>query len=48
MAAIIIDGKAIAAGIRDEVRLEAESLKKRGITPCLAVILAGENPASLS
>jgi len=45
---IIIDGKAIAAGIREEVRLEAGRLKERGITPCLAVILAGENPASLS
>jgi methylenetetrahydrofolate dehydrogenase (NADP+)/methenyltetrahydrofolate cyclohydrolase len=48
MAAIIIDGKAIAAGIREEVRLEAGRLKERGITPCLAVILAGENPASVS
>jgi methylenetetrahydrofolate dehydrogenase (NADP+)/methenyltetrahydrofolate cyclohydrolase len=48
MAAIIIDGKAIAAGIREEVRLEAESFKERGITPCLAVILAGEDPASVS
>jgi len=45
---IIIDGKAIAAEIREEVRLEVERLKERGITPCLAVILAGENPASLS
>jgi len=48
MAAIIIDGKAIAAGIREEVRLEAEGLKGQGITPCLAVILVGENPASLT
>jgi methylenetetrahydrofolate dehydrogenase (NADP+)/methenyltetrahydrofolate cyclohydrolase len=48
MAAIIIDGKAIAAGIREEVRLEVGQLKERGITPCLAVILAGENPASVS
>jgi len=48
MAAIIIDGKAIAAGIREEIRLEVGRLKERGITPCLAVILAGENPASVS
>ena len=48
MSAIIIDGKAISAGIREEVRLEAQRLKERGITPCLAVILVGENPASLS
>ena len=48
MAAIIIDGKATAAGIQEEVRLEVGRLKERGITPCLAVILAGENPASVS
>jgi len=48
MAAIIIDGKAIAAGIREEVRLEVQRLKERGVTPCLAVILVGENPASVS
>jgi len=48
VAAIIIDGKAIAAGIREEVRLATERLKERGITPCLAVILVGGNPASLS
>jgi len=48
MPAIIINGKAIAAEIREEVRLETQRLKKRGITPCLAVILVGENPASLS
>jgi methylenetetrahydrofolate dehydrogenase (NADP+)/methenyltetrahydrofolate cyclohydrolase len=45
---IIIDGKSTAASIREEVRLDAGRLKERGITPCLAVILAGENPASLS
>jgi methylenetetrahydrofolate dehydrogenase (NADP+) / methenyltetrahydrofolate cyclohydrolase len=45
---IIIDGKAIAASIREEVRLEVVRLKARGITPCLAVILVGENPASVS
>jgi methylenetetrahydrofolate dehydrogenase (NADP+) / methenyltetrahydrofolate cyclohydrolase len=48
MAAIIIDGKAIAAGIREEVRLEVQGLKERGITPCLAVVLVGDNPASVS
>jgi len=48
MPAIIIDGKAIAAAVREEVRLEVQRLKERGITPCLAVILAGGNPASVS
>ena len=48
MAAIIIDGKVTAAKQREEARQRAERLKERGITPCLAVILVGEDPASLS
>jgi methylenetetrahydrofolate dehydrogenase (NADP+)/methenyltetrahydrofolate cyclohydrolase len=43
----LIDGKAIALKIRAELKKEVEALKKnRGITPGLAVILVGENPAS--
>jgi 5,10-methylene-tetrahydrofolate dehydrogenase/methenyl tetrahydrofolate cyclohydrolase len=49
MAAKIIDGKAIAAAVQDEVRAEAEVLKaKHGIVPGLATVLVGENPASVS
>jgi len=48
MGAIIIDGKATAAQHREETRQRASRLKERGITPCLAVILVGEDPASLS
>jgi len=48
MAAIIIDGKAVAAKKRNEVREQVSRLKKRGINPCLAVVLVGENPASLT
>jgi methylenetetrahydrofolate dehydrogenase (NADP+)/methenyltetrahydrofolate cyclohydrolase len=48
VAALIIDGKATAASIREEIRLGVDCVKERGITPCLAVILAGENPASVS
>ena len=48
MAAIIIDGKAVAAKIRSEVRERTARVKERGINPCLAVILVGDNPASLS
>lgn len=45
--AIIIDGKATSAIIKEEVRLEAEKLKaEKGLTPGLAVIIVGENPAS--
>jgi len=45
--AVIIDGNSIAQEILDTVRTEALALKeKTGIVPGLAVILAGENPAS--
>ncbi len=44
--AIRIDGKAIAADIRAELAVRANALKEKGVTPCLAVILAGEDPAS--
>ena len=44
--ATIIDGKAIAAKIRGEIAADAASLKARGVTPGLAVVLVGENPAS--
>ena len=48
MAAIVVDGKALAAKVRIEVKERVEALKKRGINPCLAVILVGEDPGSLS
>ena len=48
MSAKIIDGKEIAAQVRKEVAEKVAELKKNGITPCLAVILVGENPASVS
>ncbi|MDR0312538.1 MAG: bifunctional 5,10-methylene-tetrahydrofolate dehydrogenase/5,10-methylene-tetrahydrofolate cyclohydrolase [Treponema sp.] len=48
MAAIIIDGKKTAEKVRDRLKLRTNKLKDRGIIPCLAVILVGENPASVS
>ncbi len=42
----IIDGKAISAALRGEIAAEVTELKKQGITPGLAVILVGEDPAS--
>ena len=42
----IIDGKAIAAAIRQEVAREAETLAERDITPGLATVLVGDDPAS--
>lgn len=42
----IIDGKKISLEIKDEVKAKVEALKQKGVEPCLAVILVGENPAS--
>jgi methylenetetrahydrofolate dehydrogenase (NADP+)/methenyltetrahydrofolate cyclohydrolase len=46
MTARIIDGKAIAQEVRAEWKLRADALKARGVTPGLAVIIVGEDPAS--
>ncbi|MCS7222665.1 MAG: bifunctional methylenetetrahydrofolate dehydrogenase/methenyltetrahydrofolate cyclohydrolase FolD [Anaerolineae bacterium] len=47
MTATIIDGKAIAAEIRQQVKVEVERLKaKYGKVPGLATVLVGDNPAS--
>ena len=44
----LIDGKAIAQKSNDESRAAVAELKSRGITPGLAVVLIGENPASVA
>jgi len=47
MSAQLIDGKAFAATVREKVTAEVEKLKEvHGITPGLAVVLVGEDPAS--
>lgn len=48
MSAVLIDGKAIAAEVKSDVAEKVRVLKEKGIIPCLAVILVGENPASVS
>lgn len=49
MSAKIIDGKLLAANLRAEIAAGVEKLKaEKGVTPGLAVILVGENPASVS
>ncbi|MCI6799345.1 MAG: bifunctional methylenetetrahydrofolate dehydrogenase/methenyltetrahydrofolate cyclohydrolase FolD [Spirochaetia bacterium] len=48
MSAVIIDGKAIAQNVRKEVAEQVKELNAKGISPCLAVILVGNNPASVS
>ena len=46
MTAQIIDGIAVSKQLRTDVALRSAALRARGITPGLAVILVGENPAS--
>lgn len=42
----ILDGKAVSAAVREEIAQEVEALKRRGVTPGLAVIVVGDDPAS--
>ncbi|HEX5125655.1 MAG TPA: bifunctional methylenetetrahydrofolate dehydrogenase/methenyltetrahydrofolate cyclohydrolase FolD [Rhodocyclaceae bacterium] len=46
MTARILDGNALAAKIRTDIAAQAADLNARGVRPCLAVILVGDNPAS--
>jgi methylenetetrahydrofolate dehydrogenase (NADP+)/methenyltetrahydrofolate cyclohydrolase len=46
MTARILDGNALAAAVRGQLAERAASLTARGVQPCLAVILVGEDPAS--
>jgi methylenetetrahydrofolate dehydrogenase (NADP+)/methenyltetrahydrofolate cyclohydrolase len=46
MAAIILDGKKVAAEIQAEVAAEVAAMTAAGLRPGLAVVLVGHNPAS--
>jgi len=46
MTAQLIDGNALSRQLRGEVRERTAALTRRGITPGLAVVLVGDNPAS--
>lgn len=46
MSAQLIDGNALSQQLRRDVAARAQALKARGITPGLAVVLVGDNPAS--
>ena len=46
MSAKILDGKALAAQVRAQVKSKVAALAQRGIRPGLAVVLAGDDPAS--
>ena len=48
MAAVILDGKAVANAIKAELALEVIELKKQGITPGLGTLLVGDDPGSHS
>jgi len=44
--AVLIDGKAVASKIRAQVAERVARLCERGIVPCLATVLVGDDPAS--
>ncbi|WFE62257.1 bifunctional methylenetetrahydrofolate dehydrogenase/methenyltetrahydrofolate cyclohydrolase [Micromonospora sp. WMMD714] len=46
MTAIILDGKATAAQIKDELRVRVKALAERGVTPGLGTVLVGADPGS--
>lgn len=48
MAATIIDGKAVSRKIKEQVQTRVENLKQQGVVPGLAVVIVGEDPASLT
>ncbi|WBB66498.1 bifunctional methylenetetrahydrofolate dehydrogenase/methenyltetrahydrofolate cyclohydrolase [Micromonospora sp. WMMD812] len=46
MTATLLDGKATAADIKDELRARVKALAERGITPGLGTVLVGSDPGS--
>ena len=46
MSATILDGQKLATALLDELGGRVAACKARGVTPCLAVVLVGEDPAS--
>ena len=48
MTAQLIDGNAVAAAIKDELKQRVVALKAKGITPGLATLMVGEDPGSVS
>ncbi len=44
--AVIIDGKALSAKLKNNLKNDVDALKNKGVEPCLAVIIVGDNPAS--
>lgn len=46
MSAVRMDGKALSAKVRGSILAETKALKEKGVTPGLAVIIVGNDPAS--
>lgn len=46
MSAVWMDGRAVAKAIKEDIARETETILASGVTPHLAVVLVGENPAS--
>ncbi|MDH5697694.1 MAG: bifunctional 5,10-methylenetetrahydrofolate dehydrogenase/5,10-methenyltetrahydrofolate cyclohydrolase, partial [Nitrosopumilus sp.] len=46
MVGVRIDGKNIAQSVKERVKKAVTELKNQGISPCLATVLVGDNPAS--
>ena len=46
MGAILMDGKAVSAKVKEEVAVEVKALGEKGITSKLAVVIVGDDPAS--
>lgn len=46
MSAILLDGKAVAASVRDDVAQRVASLTEKGVSVGLATVLVGDDPAS--
>ena len=46
MGAVVVDGKALALGLEERLRERVEALKQNEVVPHLAVVIAGDDPAS--
>ncbi|MED3562727.1 bifunctional 5,10-methylenetetrahydrofolate dehydrogenase/5,10-methenyltetrahydrofolate cyclohydrolase [Bacillus xiapuensis] len=46
MEKIILDGQLVAKNIKDALKNRVNELKEKGVTPCLATILVGDDPSS--
>ncbi len=44
----ILDGKVVAASLNEALQRDAEALRSKGVTPCLAIVRLGERPDDLS